>query len=73
MIIRFIWLQKVLGLCDQSETGRLEKEKEKNEGVDYTPHNSFSVAMRKPWEERKEIKIEYMTRLLTAALCCDRH
>jgi len=37
LIIRFIWLQKVLGLCDRSETGRLEKEKEKNEGVDNTP------------------------------------
>jgi hypothetical protein len=35
LIIQFIWLQKVLGLCDRGETGRLEKEKEKNEGVDY--------------------------------------
>jgi hypothetical protein len=32
LIIPFIWLQKVLGLCDRGETGRLEKEKEKNMG-----------------------------------------
>jgi hypothetical protein len=56
----------VLGLCGRGETGRLEREKEKNEGVDYRPQ-LLSVATRKPWEERTKIKIVYVNAI---AYCC---
>jgi hypothetical protein len=75
LIIRFIRLQKVLGLCDRNETGRLEKEKEKEktEGVDYTPQLFIScdekaVGGEEGNEDRVHDAIAYCCALLRSTL-----
>src|SRR6267154_1020180 len=70
LIIRFIRIQKVLGLCDRSETGRLEKDKEKNEGVDYTPQRFLGRDEKAGGGEKGNIRdaIAYCCALLRSTL-----